>query len=188
MRVDCLATCNTGGRWLARCLVGTAIVMFKGLRLGPLAPGWWDSFQSCPMHLKRSGARVWKAYQPTAREKPCSTVSVEPVFAHHPADGVMPVLRCALGARRVAAAPKPSVRAQRRGVRLVPGRCASYFERRGGACAGLLARCGRTCVHAVACDVFSERRFAGLPSTLQRKSTGLEQSHMLCVWNWRNLC
>ena len=38
--------------------------------------------------------------------------------------------------------------------------------RGGGACAGLLARCGRTCVHAVACDVFSERRFAGLPSTL----------------------
>ena len=134
MRVDCLVTCNTGGRWRARCLVGTAIVMFKGLRLGPLAPGWWDSFQSCPMHLKRSGARVWKAYQPTAREKPCSTVSVEPVFAHHPADGVMPFLRCALGARRVAAAPKPSVRASRRGVRLVPGRCASYFEGRGGLC------------------------------------------------------
>ena len=76
MRVDCLATCNTGGRWLARCLVGTAIVMFKGLRLGPLALGWWDSFQSCPMHLKRSGARVWKAYQPTARAKLCLTVSV----------------------------------------------------------------------------------------------------------------
>ena len=136
MRVDCLATCNTGGRWPARCLVGTAIVMFKGLRLGPLAPGWWDSFQSCPMHLKRSGARVWKAYQPTVREKPCSTVSVKSSVcsSSHPAEGVMPVLGCALGARRVAAAPKPSVRDQRRGVRLVHGRCATYFEGRGGLC------------------------------------------------------
>ena len=44
--------------------VGTAIVMFKGVRLRTLAPGWRGSFQRRPMHLKRSAATVRKAYQP----------------------------------------------------------------------------------------------------------------------------